>query len=255
MSRFIALLLLVCAAPAAAAEGYRTFLVPVLYQGPGAHGSYWYSELWAFNDASIPADLQPALYNMPCPLAAPCPGPTPPKTVAADFIFRDFPEGMFIYAPENVAAQQRFTARITEVSRPGGNWGTALPVVHENDFSSDSLHLFKIATSDRFRVSLRIYGRSTTTSLARVSLTDSITRAVITELTVPVVHQHRGAWVEPHLIRTPAHAQIADLAALLPAMRTGMIDVTVTSEDRQVPLWAMVTVTHNETQHVTVVTP
>jgi hypothetical protein len=119
--------------------------------------------------------------------------------------------------------------RVADVSRSATSHGTEIPVVRARDFSSSPIALLGVPSDPRFRITLRIY------SLGPVH--------------APVVIENFGRPIfltQGHDIFEPWYAEVSDLP------RT-MSRVLILPGDA--PIWAFITVTNNETQQITTITP
>jgi hypothetical protein len=151
--------------------------------------------------------------------------------------------GRFAYVPRLNADNLWMHLRVFDTSRSADNYGTTIPVVRERDMIIDRLIVFAgLPTDPRFRNTLRIYGVKD--AVVDIEINDGTT-SVMREVTL------QGADGEYR----PAYAQIGDLPT-----GAGPLRITIFPPGPQelgfgTPLWAFVSVTNNETQMITVVTP
>ena len=139
--------------------------------------------------------------------------------------------------------------RVQEMTRQAENHGVEIPVVRRADFSDTSIALVGVPNDPRFRLTLRVYslgygGISTVnvTVLARNGEIGSTERVALL----------------PGPSRLPFEPSYAAFTGFLPASVYGEGDLTVLIENEtpnSPPIWAFITVTNNETQHLTTVTP
>jgi hypothetical protein len=134
--------------------------------------------------------------------------------------------------------------------------GTEIPVVHESDTRSDIIRLFPVSLSPRYRARLRVYdwdGLVDSHVLVRVIRTDRPELLAESVLTVraealrtrtgyPLAPGY-GEWVNfprfvPGILPDDATARV-EIVPLTPNMR----------------FWAFVSITSNETQRFSIVTP
>lgn len=162
--------------------------------------------------------------------------------VSADLVADGSP-GRFMYVDDSQVDLLTMNLRVHDVSRAGLNFGTEIPIVRERDFINpmQEIVLIGVPTDPRFRSTLRIYSWKAD-------------RATITV---------EGA--EPQFVELqggsspfePAYAIFGDF----PAGGTTPRRVTISLHNSNVPpgqkapFWAFITVTNNETQMVTTITP
>lgn len=224
--------------PAAAPDPaeYERVLIPVLYEGPGAFGSHWTVD-------TVMINVSPNDFLAVAEVAAPMPrlaaGATSPNLLT---IFGVRPVGLVLFVPRG--QDVRFGNVIRDVSREASQWGTEVPVARESDARSEIV-LPNIPFDKRYRLQLRIYGLDGVgfpVSLAGGGLFRTI------ELQGPCTAEQA-----PCNSNRPAYAS-ADLQQLLPAL-SKPATLRITSLDHAHKLWAFVTVTNNDTQQVTVISP
>ena len=252
---FVTLLVLASFANSASAEEpTERFLVPIASTPiPGAHGSLWETELWYRNDSDVPTAVAPQVDSD----VPPTRGVTLPY-----FLFenRDRLRGLFLHVDARAADGMRFHVRIRDTSRSNESWGTELPVVRERDFfgcaipsaqaCSRSLSLLSVPTDVRFRVALRIYeaaleGRGRVRVTIHRNTGDEVLGSA--ELDLPVAGVPAFA---------PGFAQILSLRDAFPAIAAAeRVRISIEPPTPGARFWAFVSVTNNETQQVTTITP
>jgi hypothetical protein len=206
---------------------YERVLIPVLFKGPGAFGSQWETEAVMTN-----VSVLGALPNVSAALR--------PNT-SLWTLFGDRPTGLLLFVPRGSDA--RFANHIRDVSRDATQWGTEVPVVRESD-TQTAIVLPNVPFDRRYRLQLRIYG-----------IDGMGTRLHLWSGTIQKEVELRGPCeARPCNSNQPAYAS-ADLGQLFPA-QTGKQTITISQGGYQpLRIWAFVTVTNNETQHVTVISP
>ena len=235
-------------------NAFERILLPVFVTVPGAFGSVFRTELTASLTGTFPVEiygLQP-----PCRIA-----------FCADLEFTEHPleltaarpdlyafdietngnPGRFVYLPRNTAKNVGMNLRAYDTSRAAENFGTEVPVVRMEEYSNDVLGrvtLTGIPTDARFRNTLRIYGVEADELVVRISSDTGFSRQ-------QVVRLRAGAD-----IFDPAYAEISDFPA---GVGTLTVDVQVTHVILSPPaprtVWAFVSVTNNQMQHITTITP
>jgi hypothetical protein len=150
--------------------------------------------------------------------------------------------GRFLFLPAEQMKALSANLRVYDVSRADLNFGTEIPVVHMRDFVKDRLVLLGVPTDPRFRNTLRIYGVGPSTVMVTV------------EGRPPVeVHVQEGTD-----LFDPAYAVFTDFPI-------GSAPVSVTIDAEQYtgpispplvfPIWAFITLTNNETQVISTISP
>ena len=164
----------------------------------------------------------------------------------------DAPAGLFLIVPRQAAPRLSFHAGVRDTSRSATEWSTEIPVVREAQFSSDGVDLLDIPANPRFRTMLRIYTPRNPVSgyeaFVHVIVYSLETGSTLREL-YPSLGNPTDCTDEVLCAERPSHAAIADLAAGLSGERVGV------RVQGNVPLWAFATITNNDTQRVTVVSP
>ncbi|HYK05438.1 MAG TPA: IPT/TIG domain-containing protein [Thermoanaerobaculia bacterium] len=137
--------------------------------------------------------------------------------------------------------------RVSETSKQAQNHGVEIPVVRLEDFSEESIALLDVPVDPKFRLTMRIYGLNRGSNFVNVSFGNR-------SLQVPLQHGRT--------IFEPSYAVVTDFApadTAPPSNRQDSMTVLLDSPrgpgDVGSPIWAFITVTNNETQHITTITP
>jgi hypothetical protein len=212
-------------ATGSAKDAYERVLIPIFYNGAGAHATKWESSLrvggppGTVYDDSItePDDSQVALGD--------------PARIGQR------PGGFFLHLLPQARAE--FGLFFRETTR--GTPQTSIPVVRERDFRHDGARLLGVSFEGDRRVTLRLYAvdRDIDTFSVGVSASDRFLDGNV----VP----------SPGADDEPAFASI-DLTAW-PRHPAGLADVSIATSPEGRRFWAMITVTDNNTQFTTVITP
>ncbi|MGA7616244.1 MAG: hypothetical protein WBX15_13800 [Thermoanaerobaculia bacterium] len=243
-------------------------LVPaVYYDVPGGFGSNWSSVLWVTNGLDRPLSIYLDVSGeaIEC-VSIPCgnarylaPGASTEMRPDARAWSYALPARL-LYVRRGIATKVWFSLRVQDSSRATTTWGTSIPVVRESDLIRGETWFAPIPIAPGFRQSIRIY-RFTERSCDdprqfTVRLFDAASGRTIRALTLPWIWANGSNcssdidWAFPWY--TANHSLTAGIPAeTLPA--TAGIEVIPPSDD--VPYWAVVTVTSDVTQHVTVVLP
>jgi hypothetical protein len=226
-------------------------LFPVNLMTPGAHGSEWRTDLVVRNDGPVTIETQPLFWSDPASPILPIPQPIAPGG-KGNFIQRTRDGGEFLYTPRGLESRLSYASHVVDRSRSAVDLGTEVPVVREED-TDYVVKLLEVPVDSRYRAKLRVYDLDTNGREVVVTLTDpnggtSIQRPLaLTGISV--------CPVAPCISERPAFA-VLDLEQIpeLRDMEDG-VDVTITARTNDARLWGFVTVTNNDTQHVTVYTP
>ena len=231
---------------------YDRVLLPLATgEVPGAFGSRWWAEAVVHNADTVSRDFDADQYCISeCPPRAIPPGQT------GHVLFRGEPADnpgqiVFVEQPSNLVA---FESRVQDLSRQAQTWGTEIPVVRENQFVTRPVELLNVPVDQRFRLMLRIYdidGRNN--GAVRVSVYPFPGRGA----SIGDIDLQLQPPTGRHPKYKPAYAQFSDVRNLIPSgFNAGsVIGVRVTPLTPDLRIWAFVSVTNNETQHVTTITP
>lgn len=205
---------------------------------PGAHGSLWVTEIVVHNPTGDWVEI------VACPGILQMFNPRIPPGVSREF-FPIMSPTPAIFACFN--GDLRWQARVKDLSRQSQTWGTELPVIRQTDLR-EVVILVGVPTDERFRQTLRVYNwRVGDNASYQVEVLTTEGNAV---LSFPLETVRLSALSEP------GYAQMVDLVTRFPelaAFESVTLRITATSPD--IRLWAFVSVTNNETQHVTLITP
>lgn len=256
--------MLIGSAPSGQAQEERPvldrFLVPIVIDGesPGAFGSRWVTRLVIHNASNDTVNVTQAFG---CSLAT-CPNQAvPPHTTVFDlpngFVLDDgvtgtrSGTGAFVHVRRLYRDSMSFNLRVQDLSRQALTRGTELPLVHESEAFLKTLQLINVPTDARFRVAIRFYDFEPGNTDRHVRMrVYSGTNQPLAETTVALVPNLRL------LNYLPGYAQFVDLVGAFPqvaASETVRVEITPLSEGLR--FWAFASVTNNETQHVTTITP
>ncbi|HEU5163519.1 MAG TPA: hypothetical protein VFV54_10265 [Thermoanaerobaculia bacterium] len=257
-------LLFCCAIPAFAqftGEGHELLLLPLAthetYGTPGGYGSSWVTHLSLFNATSRELASPGDIYLLGACAFPPCREVRiPAGSVQQASIFRTTPgdpPGALLWVREEIAADVVFSIRIQDLSRQALTWGTEIPVVRETELYRKAVYLHGIPLDPRFRQSLRVYDplphqgcRS-----VRIRFLDESNGAVLLDENALLIgrdcNQTPGSSF-PHAVEWHG---LSDKVG----KTSGNLIVEVTPFHDDMAIWAFVTITNNETQHVTTITP
>jgi hypothetical protein len=211
----------------------------------GAYGSRWVTELWVRNNSAQTIPLWPVRVTDVDTL--------PAKTTSSPPIFLSPPgliPGTVLKVPAGQSAQLSFNLRVRDISRQAENWGTEIPVVRETELSTSTIQLLNIPVEGRFRQTLRIYALTTRDGAAptvRVRVYPLQDEGKLVELDLPLRVEQP---VELAFAQVSAFRETFQLPASITNIRVEIEPLTL-----GLRFWAFVSVTNNDTQHVTTITP
>ena len=223
------------------AASFERFLLPVHTPPvPGAFGSEFRTDFDAINLALYYGMYVYGLRDL-C-----CGGPYNPRVPVWIGPWNDLhsdgtlPElipngtpGRFVYVAREHAHGFSANLRAYDTSRSAENFGTEVPVVRASEFTVEPFALLGVPRDARFRKTLRIYAAEPTI-------------VTVKGLGAPRTVTLTGGG-DPF---TPAYAQISDFPE-----GTGVTDVILEPTWAGMGVWAFITVTNNETQHITTILP
>lgn len=239
---------------------YDQVLLPIYVEGvvPGANGTQWATDFWLRNDGSEPVTLAP----WECPPPVVCPPVFPLTHSLAGGLTLHDPELLFSGARTNPSqllyisgdSNVSMSLRVADISRNALNGGTDLPVVRENELLRNAAQLFNVPLdAQKFRVLLRIYDVAYTNAefAVRIFPQDDDTGVPVHNVNLNATTPQTGAFRNE-----AAYAQldVTDLLKLRKAWpAAARIEVQpMTAGSR---FWAVVSLTNNQTELVTLVTP
>lgn len=260
-------LIVMTASPTAAQTTFERVLLPVTieFQLPGAYGSLWESPLVLLNDGPTPIEVQGIPTS--CRLGAGCTDPQilgPGATITTRTgLEPPAGQGKFLHVEKGRAADLNVLLRVHDISRQTKTWGTVVPTVHESEALTETSQLLDIGLTPESRALLRVYdfdpapGRVVRLRLFRVDPTRSTTDQQVQDQLLGDVFLTFDARLDenpPGRTFYPGYAAVmlSDLPVLATTQR---LRVEVIPETAGLRYWAFVSVTNNETQHVTIMPP
>lgn len=228
-------------------ELFERILIPVIYNGSGAYGSEWRTELSVRNNN--PHRVEP--WNGQHAFGAIDAGA--PVTLGGGV---SAAAGVFMIVPREAAAGLKLNMRIRDVSREHSGWGTEIPIAREIDFSLDSIELLDIPLlrSGDFRRALRIYSLSSLPDQVLVKAYSMESGVQLAQKFVTLISEAPCAQPGPCASDRPSFAML-DLDQALPNFGSPTRAGITIDRYGGPAVWGFVTVTNNETQHVTVISP
>lgn len=158
--------------------------------------------------------------------------------------------GRFIFVASDQVDSLSMNLRVHDVTRGGLNFGTEIPIVRESEFRTNNISFVGVPTDPRFRNTLRIYSESPADVLVTVGNQAPVRVTLTGGFTFP-------GGIDLSQLFKPAYAAFTNFP-------TGSAPVRVTVEREvlflplfpiEAPLWAFITVTNNDTQVISTITP
>ena len=226
---------------------FESVLLPVVFAGPGAYDSRWVTEVLIENagDETVRLFRTPVLVLCPIPEGCLRDSLDPGEIATID---PRYPTGLYVHASRG--NELRYNVLVKDLSRQSEALGTEIPVVREDDWSASTVHLLNIPSDARFRTALRVYSDSQTTLPAIVvplRIYRMGSNVALVETAMPLDTAHNG--------QIPSTNWIADLTRQLGILPGDPLRIEIDpplSKDR---VWAFASITNNDTQHVTVISP
>jgi hypothetical protein len=220
--------------PAAADPAvFEPIVYPLSFQGPGAFGSQWTTE--SFIRASTPT----AFFRD----ALPCAGCSTSIAFDTKQLTNDSnPWGHVLYALRGTTGSLDLASRIRDTSRQSQTAGTEVPVARERDFRSQ-LHFLNIPVDSRYRVMLRMWSLGPYSQF--IVGVDSIPaqQVPLSVTNIPGTDMWFG---------------LIDVTTLLTKASGNPTTVSVSQSGSPLlspPIWGMLSITNNDTQQVTIISP
>jgi hypothetical protein len=218
---------------------FEPILFPVALEGAGAFGAKWLTE----NLVLSPFDgFVTGRFSEPLP----CAGCTSELT-ASSLVLENHnqPWGQLLYATRGTLENVTFFSRVRDLSLQAESAGVGVPVVRERDFRAGLLRFPGVPLDARYRVMLRVWTMEDDQLLVTVMVPSGFPLLLLLETTrIP------GAAM--------SFASIDVTAALRKVTGTAATSVMINHAGGgtpQPPLWAMLSITNNETQQVTIISP
>jgi hypothetical protein len=233
-------------------EAFERLLLPVYVAAvPGAFGSLFLTELRLWNRHDRESLEIFGLYP-PCQFPVCGTDPLKPLEVksymetetAAQVVPVGGTPGMFIYVDKERVNDLIANLRVFDLSRSPTNFGTELRVVRESEFATRII-LPDVPVNQKFRNTLRIYARRETA----VQIIFHAPSIIGSPTILPPIPQTVVLQPGDNLFK-PAYTAFTNFQPY-----GYPLTLIIEPADPAVPIWAFVSVTNNETQHITTITP
>ncbi|HEV8433980.1 MAG TPA: hypothetical protein VGR95_11255 [Thermoanaerobaculia bacterium] len=217
---------------------WERLLVPVAGSTPGQFGSVWNATVSAYSTTSSSVVVPYCSRGIVCgyDYYLNDHAPTEFKVDAGAY-------GAFLYIPKDRVNDCDFVVHVRDDKHPADS-NVDVPVVRQSDFHS-SIRLLDIPITSGVRPTLRVYGN------APGSVTVTVRDAAGQQLgTIPLqltggTYSYNGFLIFPASIADPLTAF---------GYQTSNVMLDIASDDGA-PIWAFVSVTNNDTQHINLIVP
>jgi hypothetical protein len=232
-------------------EGFEQLLLPIyLGRVNGAFGSEFHTEFQAWNNSysTLPIHGLQYLCQILCPILDPVEVPIqllPDQSFDSDQAFFNGTPGVFLYVPKDHVRDLGFKLRVFDVSRDTADYGTELPVVRARDFTFDQpLSFPRVPAIPGFRITLRIYSPVQNVAFVRFNGEEHM---------VPLNRDRNDLFTPAYGVFTafpttdvPINVSVAPPNAIIHPPPLNIYPP---------PIWAFISITNNETQQITTMTP
>jgi hypothetical protein len=241
---------------------YTRFLMPVYVNNtPGAYGSRWQSETWVRYSGIETMRMAPIPYD--CAFECTLLGPVEPNWPSLRLHhLTAYPESaILVHVEKEHASEVTFDTRIRDLSRAGRSAGTQIPVIREDLMSTGPLYLLNIPMEPTFRHTLRVYAlpdvempevevryfRQPNPGGPGLDLNIYLLRVQRLTLRIP---PPMGTWNI-----APAVAEVGNIETFPELSGESTIWVEIVPLTPGLRAWGLISVTNNETQQVTIISP
>jgi len=235
-------------------DGLNSLLVPIAFsstQTPrGAYGTLWASELWFSNSSTTGVQsLQPTGICAPI-----CPIGYPASTIGRiTGVESNLYNGAILHVPADLGSQFQVSARLLELSRKSQPTGVDIPVVDESEYFRGERWLLGVPSSPDLRSALRVYDpRALNGTSVAVDFIATDGSVISSKVLRPGDDPRAG---RAGLASAATVASVLSITDDVPELRQHErfhVRLRPVQSDRE--YWAMVSVTHNDTQHVLLIT-
>jgi hypothetical protein len=239
-------------APPPAPEWSRILISLIGADLPGTNHALWRSEVTALVANDTPIEIKPVGCE-PCVIPPTGPPVRRPFNVYEEGVAGFLPNGIgqFLYVHTADEAKLHLNSRVYDVSRTAETAGSEIPIVRGNDFTSTTVSLLGIPVAPQYRHTLRVYDLDAHQDgqvLIRIyANAETAPRATfVRNLSVPQGARTTVAGLPTH----PGVIQV-ELGQLMPLAGISALRVDIEPVTPGLRLWSFVSVTNNETHHVT----
>jgi hypothetical protein len=233
-----------------------------MYSALGAFGSIWVTELAIANTADVPITV----FGFSTPCGFECttvPAPIPPRTtIFTGEIDNCVPSHAHILITDRTSADNIFlTLRTHDRSRDDKAWGSIVPVLRERDRFTTAFSIVNVPVGPRFRALLRLYAMNASAAagvrVRFLTVDPNPTHVGPDALISEVTPAFSSPGPQSSLTFCPAYAEIplSSQPSLLSASQIRLEIVPNGSSAPAQQYWGFVSVTNNDTQEVSIISP
>jgi hypothetical protein len=216
---------------------------------PGTNNALWRTEVTGLISNDTPIEIRPLACEQCPPVVLPV---RRPFDVYHEGLAGFLPSGIgqFLYVRTADEAKLHLNSRVYDVSRTAQTAGSEIPIARGNDFTSGPVSLLGIPVAPHYRHTLRVYDLDGHTGQVLIRLyADGATSpraTVVSNLSVP-----QGARMTAEGLPTHPGVIQLELGQLTPLAGISTLRVDIEPVTPGLRLWSFVSVTNNETHHVT----
>ncbi|HKS25862.1 MAG TPA: hypothetical protein VJZ76_23930 [Thermoanaerobaculia bacterium] len=216
---------------------FEPVVFPALLTGAGAFGSQWTTDVaLRSNFNTVPGlalPIVPAFFD------------SVPAVASVTVTGANVPPGMVLYVARQFAPRVFFNVIARDLSKQSEAFGTEIPVVREKDLYDRPFDILQVPTDPRFRVALRVFRTDGgQTAHLRIFAFAAVQPLVDAEVSLTPGPFGYSSLNMPDLVQS-----IPQLAG------KGPLRIEIDGETGRRVISALVSVTNNSTQHVTVIAP
>ena len=230
-------------------DDYTRLLLPVTAVAVhGANGSVWTTEWTVFNDSEARAYFVgpfPYLFLSP-PVQINEVEPAAVKRLAVEQASPGL-DGAFVYVLTSQLERLSMSLRVRDVSVNAQSYGTSIPIVRAEEFRRE-VQLLDVPTDPAYRAMLRVYGSEP--QVVRIAAYTAAGQLI--EQFDAVLNP--GNESELGELERPAYVQLDPLSDAIRAAGDH-VRLEISAAETGTPIWAFVSISHNQTQQVTAVVP
>jgi hypothetical protein len=225
---------------------FEPVVFPALVTGAGAFGSQWTTDASMRNDNDLPLPVTSTLFNVAC---FPVCDARPPAHGAVTFR-GNAPAGIVFYAARQFAPRLFFDVLARDLSRQSEALGTEIPVAREANLYDRPFSILLVPTDAKYRTTLRVFRTDGAGGVNFRIFSMNGDDANASPLVGGQLALSAASASTPMLTSTAI-----DLATRFPELAgKGPLRIEIGQPSSRA-MWALVSVTNNETQHVTVIAP
>lgn len=244
---------------------YERVLFPLLILNgpiPGGYGSQWTTDVRVLNRSTGEVKLYGSFVCFMCDSRY------GDGHFVPDVSFKFLPwegrggiPGAFLLIDRSGVGDVVFELRARDLSRDDRSFGTEIPVVREAAFSPSRIDLLGVPVDSRFRRNLRVYSLDSIGGTFRVRVYAEKGTAVGSSIPAPdpLLGEQTYTMIQPpdggDRENYPAFSGVGEIPFIETAGEVSSVRIEITPLTTGLRIWGFVSVTNNDTQEVTIVSP